>query len=231
MEDVNKRGRIFFFLYLNLSAVPKKFTYILTFSSNWNKHAKKTFKFIFKVTFSLPSPSSMRKLPWYLKESLRTYKLLLLQNEYGDPAILFQTTTNRQSLTKISLQVRLEKNDLKNWLNGNFGLNLQLLKLRLRLRRVISSFRLLYLLCFHEASLKVAKNRLGSADHRNWRPRYVCHAFTIPKNYHAMLFICVHGMNARPKDFSRMHATRILSCKSQALLTPSLIWEIDASGW
>ena len=27
---------------LNLSAVPKKFTYILTFSLNWNKHAKKT---------------------------------------------------------------------------------------------------------------------------------------------------------------------------------------------
>ena len=26
----------------------------------------------------------MRKLPWYLKESLRTYKLLPLQNEYGD---------------------------------------------------------------------------------------------------------------------------------------------------
>ena len=26
---------------LNLSAVPKKFTYILTFSLNWNKHAKK----------------------------------------------------------------------------------------------------------------------------------------------------------------------------------------------
>ena len=41
MEDVTKRGRIFFFLYLNLSAVPKKFTYILTFSLNWNKHAKK----------------------------------------------------------------------------------------------------------------------------------------------------------------------------------------------
>ena len=40
-EDGNKRGRIFFFLYLNLSAVPKKFTYILTFSLNWNKHAKK----------------------------------------------------------------------------------------------------------------------------------------------------------------------------------------------
>ena len=42
MEDVNKRGRIFFFLYLNLSAVPKKFTFIFTFSLNWNKHAKKT---------------------------------------------------------------------------------------------------------------------------------------------------------------------------------------------
>ena len=42
MEDVNNRGRIFFFLYLNLSAVPKKFTYILTFSLNWNKYAKKT---------------------------------------------------------------------------------------------------------------------------------------------------------------------------------------------
>ena len=146
MEDVNKRGRIFFFLYLNLSAVPKKFIYILTFSLNWNKPTpKKTLKFILKVTFSLPSPSSMRKLPWYLKESLRTYKLLPLQNEYGDPAILFQTTTNRQSLTKISLQVLLKKNDLKNWLNGNFGLNLQLLKLRSRLGRVISSLRLLTL--------------------------------------------------------------------------------------
>ena len=42
MEDVKKRGRIFFFLYLNLSALPKKFTYILTFSLNWNKHAQKT---------------------------------------------------------------------------------------------------------------------------------------------------------------------------------------------
>ena len=42
MEDVNKRGRIFFLLYLNLSAVPKKFTrYSLTLSLNWNKHAKK----------------------------------------------------------------------------------------------------------------------------------------------------------------------------------------------
>ena len=144
-EDGNKRGRIFFFLYLNLSAVPKKFTYILTFSLNWNKHTPKKLKFILTVTFSLPSPSSMLKLPWYLKESLRTDKLLLLQNEYGEPAILFQTTTNRQSLTKISLQVRLQKNDLNNWLNGNFRLNLQLLKLRLRLRRVISSFRLLTL--------------------------------------------------------------------------------------
>ena len=86
MEDVNKRGRIFFLLYLNLSAVPKKFTlYSLTLSLNWNKHAeKKPLKFILKVTFSLPSPSLMRKLPWYLKESLRTYKLLPLQNEYGD---------------------------------------------------------------------------------------------------------------------------------------------------
>ena len=85
MEDVNKRGGIFFFLYLNLSAVPKKFIYILTFSLNWNKPTpKKTLKFILKVTFSLPSPSLMRKLPWYLKESLRTYKLLPLQNEYGD---------------------------------------------------------------------------------------------------------------------------------------------------
>ena len=86
MEDVNKRGRIFFLLYLNLSAVPKKFTrYSLTLSLNWNKHAKKTpLKFILKVTFSLPSLSLMRKLPWYLKESLRTYKLLPLQNEYGD---------------------------------------------------------------------------------------------------------------------------------------------------
>ena len=121
-------------------------------------------------------------------------------SQYGDPAILFQTN-NRQSLTKIWLQVRLPKNDLKNWLNGNFGLNLQLPKLRLRLQRVISSFRLLYLLCFHEASLKVAKNRLGSADHRDWRSRYVCHAFTIPKNYHAILFICVQGMNARPMFF------------------------------
>ena len=86
MEDVNKRGRIFFLLYLNLSAVPKKFTrYSLTLSLNWNKHAKKNpLKFILKVTFSLPSLSLMRKLPWYLKESLRTYKLLPLQNEYGD---------------------------------------------------------------------------------------------------------------------------------------------------
>ena len=32
----------FFSFYLNLSAVPKKFTYIFTFSLNWNKHAKKT---------------------------------------------------------------------------------------------------------------------------------------------------------------------------------------------
>ena len=191
----------------------------------------KKLKFILTVTFSLPSQSSMLKLPWYLKESLRTDKLLLLQNEYEEPAILFQTTTNRQSLTKIWLQVRPQKNDLKNWLNGNFGLNLQLLKLRLRLRRAISSFRLLYLLCFHEAFLKVAKNRLGSADHRNWRPRYVCHAFTIPKNYHAVLFICVQGMNARPTDFSRMQATRILPCKSQAILTPSSMRKIDASGW
>ena len=86
MEDVNKRGRIFFLLYLNLSAVPKKFTrYSLTLSLNWNKHAKKNpLKFILKVTFSLPSLSLMRELPWYLKESLRTYKLLPLQNEYGD---------------------------------------------------------------------------------------------------------------------------------------------------
>ena len=95
MEDVNKRGRIFFFLYLNLSAVPTKFTYILTFSLNWNKHTPKKLKFILTATFSLPSPSSMLKLPWYLKESLRTDKLLLLQNVYGDPAIFFQTTTNQ----------------------------------------------------------------------------------------------------------------------------------------
>ena len=47
MEDVNNRGRIFFFLYLNLSAVPKKFTYILTFSLNWNKHTPKKLKFYF----------------------------------------------------------------------------------------------------------------------------------------------------------------------------------------
>ena len=148
----------------------------------------------------------------------------------GNPVFYFkQQLTNGQSLTKFSKHALLQENDLKNWLNGNFGLNLQLLKLRLRLRRVISSFRLLYLLCFHEASLKVAKNRLGSADHRNWRPRYVCHAFTIPKNYHAMLFIYVQGMNARATDFSRMHATRMLPCKSQAVLTLSLIREIDAS--
>ena len=81
MEDVTKRGRIFFFLYLNLSAVPKKFTYILTFSLKWNKHSPKKLKFVLKVTFWLPSPSSMLQLPWYLKESLRTDKLLLLQNE------------------------------------------------------------------------------------------------------------------------------------------------------
>ena len=49
MEDVNKRGRIFFLLYLNLSAIPKKFTrYILTLSLNWNKHAKKTTQIHFK---------------------------------------------------------------------------------------------------------------------------------------------------------------------------------------
>ena len=48
MEDVNNGGRIFFFLYLNLSAVPKKFTYILTFTLNWNKHTPKKLKFYFK---------------------------------------------------------------------------------------------------------------------------------------------------------------------------------------
>ena len=49
MEDVNKRGRIFFLLYLNLSAIPKKFTrYILTLSLNWNKHAKKNTQIHFK---------------------------------------------------------------------------------------------------------------------------------------------------------------------------------------
>ena len=104
----------FFFLYLNLSSVPKTFTYILTFSLNWNKHTPKKLKFILTVTCSLPSPPSMLKLPWYLKESLSTDKLLLLQNEYGDPAILFQTTTNRQSLTKFSLHALLQMNDLKN---------------------------------------------------------------------------------------------------------------------
>ena len=49
MVDGNKRGRIFLLLYLNLSAIPKKFTpYILTLSLNWNKHAKKTPQIHFK---------------------------------------------------------------------------------------------------------------------------------------------------------------------------------------
>ena len=49
MVDVNKRGIIFFLLYLNLSAIPKKFTrYILTLSLNWNKHAKKNTQIHFK---------------------------------------------------------------------------------------------------------------------------------------------------------------------------------------
>ena len=46
-----------------------------------------------------------------------------------------------------------------------------------------------YILCFHEAFLKVSKNGPRIADHRDGRPGYVCHAFTIPMQSHAILLI------------------------------------------
>ena len=60
----------FFFLFFNLSAVPNKSTpgewiYLhLTFSTDWNNHNKvlKNAKFILKVMFSLPWPSSILQL-------------------------------------------------------------------------------------------------------------------------------------------------------------------------
>ena len=69
MEDVNKRDDEIFFLFLNLSAVPKKsapgkFVYIRHFQRIGVKATKfeKTLIHL-KVAFSLPSPSSMLKLP------------------------------------------------------------------------------------------------------------------------------------------------------------------------
>ena len=66
MEDVNKRRRIFLSLCkLNISAVrmkstPGKFACILHFKRiGINAEKLKKREFIFKVTFSLPSPSSM----------------------------------------------------------------------------------------------------------------------------------------------------------------------------
>ena len=59
---------------------------------------------------------SMRSLKnllccWFLKELLRIYKLSLLLNEYGDPSILFQTSSSL-SFTKFPLQFLFQKNDL-----------------------------------------------------------------------------------------------------------------------
>ena len=50
MEDVNKRRRIF--LFLNLSAVPKKWAFIWSFQNVWKKR-----EFILKVAFSLLLPT------------------------------------------------------------------------------------------------------------------------------------------------------------------------------
>ena len=69
IEDVNKRRRIFLSLpRLECSPQEDNSTEIrlhLTFLANWNKCDKvwKKLEFILKVTFSLPSPSSVLKLP------------------------------------------------------------------------------------------------------------------------------------------------------------------------
>ena len=65
-----------FFLYLNLSSVPDestpgKYAYICIFGEfEWTRQSLKKREFILKVTFSLPSPSSMLKLPNYLSSHL-----------------------------------------------------------------------------------------------------------------------------------------------------------------
>ena len=65
---VNKQRRIFLSLSkleCGLQINARKIRLHLTFSANWNKLDRVSEKreFIFKVAFSLPSPSSMRKLP------------------------------------------------------------------------------------------------------------------------------------------------------------------------
>ena len=69
MEDVNKQQQIFFSL-LKLECGPQEIHFReirlhLTFPAIWNKRDKvlKKREFILKVTFSLPSASSMLKLP------------------------------------------------------------------------------------------------------------------------------------------------------------------------
>ena len=70
MEDVNKRRRISFSLS-KLECGPQEINsreirLHLPFSANWNKRDKDSVEkreFILKLTFSLPLPSSMLKLP------------------------------------------------------------------------------------------------------------------------------------------------------------------------
>ena len=70
MEDVNKRRRISFSLS-KLECSPQEINsreirLHLPFSANWNKRTRQRLekrKFILKLTFSLPLPSSMLKLP------------------------------------------------------------------------------------------------------------------------------------------------------------------------
>ena len=69
MEDVNKRRRISFFLS-KLECGPQEINsreirLHLPFSANWNKRTRQRLekrKFILKLTFSLPLPSSMLRL-------------------------------------------------------------------------------------------------------------------------------------------------------------------------
>ena len=77
MEDVNKRRRISFSLS-KLECGPQEINsreirLHLPFSANWNKRMRQRLekrKFILKLTFSLPLPSSMLKLPTMNSDAL-----------------------------------------------------------------------------------------------------------------------------------------------------------------
>ena len=101
MEDVTSDDELFF-LFLNLSAVPKKstpgkFPYIRNFQQigiNTTKLEKR--QFILKVTFSMPSPLSMLKVPIFdrwpaftreicISEVMFSKKVSFIRSNYKSP--------------------------------------------------------------------------------------------------------------------------------------------------